>query len=294
MYADRRYVLIVNPSSGGGRSRKVLAEAEAELGRREMAFRKVLTTSLEHGVEVAKIAGESGEIPVVISGDGLIGAIGGSLAGTEVAMGVIPGGRGNDFARVTGIPTDTADAVAVLATEVERLVDVGEANGKRFLCIASCGFDSDANRMANESRLNGPLVYAWAGIKALVAWKHADFTVTIDGERREHRGMAVIVANGAAYGGGMMMAPDAELDDGRFDILLEGEVTRLQALRSMPKLFKGTHIDDPLISVTRGATVEVAADRPLALYADGEHITDLPAELRVLPAALRLIAPAPQ
>jgi YegS/Rv2252/BmrU family lipid kinase len=285
------YVLIVNPSSGGGRAKKVLADAQRELGGRGMEHRVVLTTSLEHGVAEAGAAGQAGDVPVVISGDGLIGAIGGSLAGTGTAMGVIPGGRGNDFARVTGIPTDPAAAVSVLAAGEERLVDVGEANGKRFLCIASTGFDSDANRIANESRFRGNLVYAWAGLLALKRWKHANFTVTIDGRSKQILGMAVIVANGAAYGGGMLMAPDARLDDGLFDVLTEADVTKWEAVRNMPKVFKGTHIEQAKVEVSRGSEVEVSADRDFAVYADGEHITDLPAKLSVLPAALRLIAP---
>jgi YegS/Rv2252/BmrU family lipid kinase len=285
------YVLIVNPSSGGGRANKVLADAQRELGGRGLEHRVVLTTSLEHGVTEAAAAAQAGDVPVVISGDGLIGAIGGSLVDTGTAMGVIPGGRGNDFARVTGIPTDTAAAVSVLAAGEERLVDVGEANGKRFLCIASTGFDSDANRIANESRFRGNLVYAWAGVLALKRWKHANFTVTIDGESREFLGMAVIVANGAAYGGGMLMAPDAKLDDGQFDVLTEADVTKWEAISNMPKVFKGTHIDEEKVKVARGSEVEISADREFAVYADGEHITDLPAKLSVLPSALRLIAP---
>jgi YegS/Rv2252/BmrU family lipid kinase len=290
--AAERYALIVNPSSGGGRARKVLAAAERELAARGMEHRVVLTESLEHGVEEAGTAAREGEIPVVISGDGLIGAVGGSLAGLDARMGVIPGGRGNDFARVTGIPTDTAAAVAVLAAGAETRVDVGEANGRRFLCIASCGFDSDANRIANESRFRGNLVYAWAGLLALKRWRHANFTVTIDGASREFQGFAVLVANGAAYGGGMLMAPDARLDDGVFDVLTEADVTKWEAVRNMPRVFKGTHIDQPKVAISRGSEVEISADRDFAVYADGEHITDLPAKLSVLPSALRLIAPS--
>ena len=119
-----------------------------------LEYRTVLTTGLEHGCDEARRRPRAGEIPVVISGDGLIGQIGGALAGTGAAMGVIPGGRGNDFARVLGIPDDPAGAVAALAGGASREIDVGEVNGRRFLCIASCGFDSDANRIANEARFD--------------------------------------------------------------------------------------------------------------------------------------------
>ncbi len=157
---EQPLVLLVNPSSGGGRSLKALARVEALLDARRVPFRVVRTRSLEHGVAKALQAVEAGEIPVVISGDGMIGAIGGALAGAETPLGIVPGGRGNDLARVLGIPTDPEEAIEVVLAGESRQIDVGEVNGKPFLCIASVGFDSDANRIANESRLRGNLVYA--------------------------------------------------------------------------------------------------------------------------------------
>ena len=177
-----RYALLVNPSAGSGRALKRLPAITAELDRRRMSHRIVMTTGLDHGCREAEQAAEQGEIPVVVSGDGLIGKVGGMLAGTATPLGVIPGGRGNDFARVVGIPTDPAEAVAILAADHRRRIDVGDANGERFLCIASCGFDSDANRIANEVKLiSGAPVYAYAAIKALWQWRPARFIVYVDG-----------------------------------------------------------------------------------------------------------------
>ena len=121
---------------------------------------------------------------MVVSGDGLIGAIGGAMAGAETALGIIPGGRGNDLARVLEIPEDPEAAVEVLAAGHSRRIDVGEANGRRFLGIVSVGFDSEANRLANETKLfRGSLVYAYAALRTLVGWKPARFTVRVDDER---------------------------------------------------------------------------------------------------------------
>jgi YegS/Rv2252/BmrU family lipid kinase len=248
---------------------------------------------LEHGVSEAKRAAEQGEIPVVMSGDGLVGQIGGALAETDAAMGIMPGGRGNDLARVLGIPSDPAGAAAVLAKGEERRIDVGVANGSRFLCVASCGFDSDANRIANEARLvKGNLVYAYAAIRALIAWRPATFTVTLDdGEPVEFKGYSVAAGNSRAFGGGMFVAPHAELDDGKLDVITVSDVSKLRYLRGLPKAFKGTHLHNPEVDELRASTVEIRADRDFAVYADGEHITDLPASLSVLPQALSVIAP---
>ena len=106
---------------------------------------------------------------MVISGDGMVGAVGGAMAGGETPLGIVPGGRGNDLARVLGIPTEPEEAIEVVLAGHSRAIDVGEANGKPFLGIASVGFDSDANRRANETRcLRGNLVYAYAALRTLV------------------------------------------------------------------------------------------------------------------------------
>jgi YegS/Rv2252/BmrU family lipid kinase len=284
--------VLVNPHSAGGKTLKLLPEAERELTRQGVQYRVVRTENLEHGVSEARRAAAAGEVPVVMSGDGLVGQIGGALADTATPMGILPGGRGNDLARVLSIPSEPAGAVAVLADGHERQIDVGEANGRRFLCIASAGFDSEANRIANEARLiKGNLVYAYAALRTLAAWKPHRFTVIIDGEPTECFGYSVAVANSRAYGGGMFVAPNAELDDGLLDIVLTADIGKLRFLRSLPQVFKGTQVENEQITVLEGAEVEVSADRDFAIYADGEHITNLPATLRVLPRALTVIAP---
>ncbi|MEO8092740.1 MAG: diacylglycerol kinase family protein [bacterium] len=289
----RRYLLLVNPSAGGGRAKRALPGARRALESRQVEHRVVMTTGLEHGCEQARAAVAAGEMVLVISGDGLIGQVGGVVAEAGGVLGVIPGGRGNDFARVLGIPTEVEAAVEVIVAGEIRELDVGEVNGKRFLCIASCGFDSDANRIANEAkRIRGQAVYLYAALRALVEWKPARFTLTLDGDRVEFTGYSVAAANSRAYGGGMFVAPAAELDDGLLDVVWTGPVGKLRFLANLPKVFKGTHVDEPEISVRRASEVLIEADRPFAVYADGDHVADLPATVRVLPGALRVIAPA--
>jgi YegS/Rv2252/BmrU family lipid kinase len=288
-----RHLLLVNPSAGSGRALKRLPMIESEMRAAGLPYRMVMTTNLEHGCEEALAGAADGEIPVVVSGDGLIGKIGGALAGGGAPLGVIPGGRGNDLARVVGIPADPAGAVAILAAGNRRRIDVGEANGQRFLCIASCGFDSDANRIANEAKaVKGPLVYAYAALRALWQWRPADFSMLLDGEEVTLSGYSVAIANSKAYGGGMFVAPDADLADGLLDVVTTGDVSKRRFLLNLPKVFKGTHVDEPEVSVRRARTIEISADRPFALYGDGDHLTDLPATVGVLEGALELIAPA--
>ena len=284
--------LLVNPASAHGRTLKLLPRIEQELDARRIAFRVERTRGLEDGVERALRAAEAGEAPVVISGDGLIGAVGGALAGSETPLGVVPAGRGNDLARVLGIPDAPEEAAAVLAAGHTRRIDVGEVNGKRFLGIVSVGFDSEANRLANETKwLRGNLVYAYAGLRTLLGWKPARFTIRVGEQRKRFSGHSVSVANSKAFGGGMFIAPDADLTDGKFDVVTVGEHGKLRSLAILPKVFKGTHVEEDEVRVFRAARLELSASRPFPVYADGEHLTDLPAKLRVLPQALSVIVP---
>jgi YegS/Rv2252/BmrU family lipid kinase len=284
--------LLVNPASAHGRTQKLLPRVEQALDARRIAFRVERTKGIEDGIERALAAADLGEVPVVMSGDGLVGAVGGALAGGETPLGIVPGGRGNDLARVLGIPEDPEGAVEVLAAGHTRRIDVGDANGKRFLGIVSVGFDSVANELANEtSLLRGNLVYAYAALRTLVGWRPVRFTLRIGEERLRLSGYSVSVANNRAYGGGMFIAPDAELDDGEFDVVAVGAVSKLRFLGNLPKVFKGTHVEEDEVRVFRAARLELNASRPLPVYADGEHLTDLPVSLRVLPHALDVLVP---
>jgi YegS/Rv2252/BmrU family lipid kinase len=286
--------LLVNPHSAGGKSLQLLPALEAALDSRRAEFRVQRTKSLEHGVEQALGAVEAGELPVVVSGDGMIGAVGGAMAGCDVPLGFVPAGRGNDLARVLGVPTDPAAAVEMILAGHSRRIDVGEANGRRFLGIVSVGFDSEATRIANETRLlRGNLVYAYALLRTLVTWKAARFTIVVGETRRRVSGFSVSVANSRAYGGGMYIAPDAELDDGEFDVVTIGEMSKLRSVLSMPRHYKGTHTELEEVDVFRAPRIELSASRPFGVYADGERVADLPVSLRVLPSALSVLVPGP-
>jgi YegS/Rv2252/BmrU family lipid kinase len=287
-------VLLVNPASAGGKTMRLLPRVEQALDARRAAFRVQRTTGLEHGAEQALRAVEAGELPVVMSGDGLLGAIGGAMAGSETPLGIIPGGRGNDLARVLGVPDEPEEAVATLFAGHSRRIDVGEANGKRFLGIVSVGFDSECNRRANEVKLiRSNLVYVYSLFRTLAGWKPARFTIRVDDERTRFTGYSVSVANNSTFGGGMRIAPDADLEDALFDVIAIGEVGKLRFLANLPKVFKGTHVDGDDVRVFRAAHLELSASKPFPVYADGEHLTDLPASLRVLPGALSVLVPAP-
>jgi len=290
----RPIALITNPTSGGGRALKALPAVEARLRELGVPFHTERTQSLEHGAALALAAADAGEVAVTLSGDGLLGAVAGALRQRDGALlGVLPGGRGNDFCRSAGIPCDPLAACEVIASGVERAVDVGEVDGRTFIGIASLGFDSDANRIANAAPARlGNLVYLYGALRALFAWTPARFTIEVDGAARTFSGWSVAAANANAYGGGMFLAPDASLCDGLLDVVTTADTSKLKFVSSLPKVFKGTHVDEPSVDVVRGREVRISADRPFTVYADGDPIGELPVTIRAIPAALRVLLPA--
>jgi YegS/Rv2252/BmrU family lipid kinase len=290
---SRRFALLVNPASAGGKALKALPAVHEALDRLQAPHRTVTTRSSEHAAEEAARAAAQGETVAALSGDGLLRPLAGALKGTSAALAVIPCGRGNDLARVLGIPSDPTEAAELAVQGPEKLIDVANVDGTPYVGIASLGFDSDANRIANEAKLvRGNAVYLYAALRALAAWKPAAFSVTVDGERHDASGYSVAIGNSKAYGGGMIVLPEAELDDGMLDVLISKDTSKLAFLRGVFQTFKAAHVDSPDAQFLRGATIEVSSDRPFVIYGDGDPIGTTPATMRVEHRCLRVIVPA--
>jgi YegS/Rv2252/BmrU family lipid kinase len=294
--------LIVNPSAGGGRAARVAPAAERALRERGLAVTRSDTRDLAHACELARDAAAAQETVVAVSGDGLLGAIADALrACPGSVLGVIPGGRGNDLARVLGIPDDPLAAAGIVADGNTHALDLGVVEGsdggpgKAFVGIASVGFDSDANRIANEAPAwLGGGVYAYGALRALLAWRPARFELELDppGAALAFTGFSVGAANSKAYGGGMRAAPDALLDDGLLEVVALGDVGKLAFLLGiLPRVFKGTHVEHAAVRVLRAREVEIRADRPFTMYADGDPIGELPLRVRALPGAITMLVP---
>jgi YegS/Rv2252/BmrU family lipid kinase len=296
--------LIVNPAAGGGRAGRAAPSVERALRGHGLTVRRADTRDLPHARELALAGARQGETVVALSGDGMVGAIADVLRHSPGAiLGVLPGGRGNDLARVLGIPEDPVAACATIAKGVARAVDLGLVSpldradaGHAFVGIASVGFDSDANRIANQAPAwLGGLVYAYGALRALASWEPACFEIELDppGERHTVSGYSVGACNSKAYGGGMLAAPDALLDDGLLDVLLVEDVGKLGFLTGiLPKVFSGDHVHHPGVRVHRAREITISCERPFAMYADGDPIGELPVRVRALPAAITMLTPA--
>jgi YegS/Rv2252/BmrU family lipid kinase len=291
----RRFLLLVNPTARGGRAPATLAEGRAVLEAAGAELRVEETQSLEHAAQAAAAAAASGETPVAVGGDGLVGTMAGALRDAAQPLGILPAGRGNDFARFLGLPLQARGAAQVLLDGSVRAVDVGEANGLPFVGIVSVGIDSVVNEKANAAKLiRGEAVYIVTALRVIATWRHATFTVAADGHQREVRGYSVGVANSGAYGGGMIVVPRAQLDDGKLDVFTFAADSKLRFLRQLPQRAQSGHVGNPTFAVEQAAAVAVDADRPFPVYADGEPIGQLPVEVTLRRRCLRVLAPAPE
>ncbi len=289
---DGPVCLIVNPHAGGGRALRLLPGVEAALRGQGRPFRVEPTTSMQHARQLARAACDNGEICAAMGGDGIVGAVAGELRDGAGLLAVLPGGRGNDFARKLGVPFDPVEAVALLRDGQEKRIDLAEANGTTYLGILSAGFDSDVSRIALETRLKlGTFVYTYGVLRAIAGWQAASWTLTIDGEPSAFDGYSVAVANSGVFGGGMFLAPEARLDDGLLDVVMIRDQPKRAYLAGLPKVFTGAHVRDPAVDMLQAREVAFHADRPFNVQADGDPIADLPATVRVQPGALRVMAP---
>ena len=225
------------------------------------------------------------------------------LAGTEgVELAVVHRGTGGDFVRTFGIPHKLEDALAVAHDGGTREIDLGRATlrtwaGREgstwFANIASAGMSGAIAKRVNEgdSAFGGKISYAWSTIAVFARWRNAHVQVTVDGEERGGTMHDVIVANGRYLAGGMKITPDAEPDDGLFDVLLIGDVSKRDLVTVFPKLYRGTHLPHPKAELLRGRVVEIDSPEQLPVELDGEQPGTTPVRFEVVPRALRLRVP---
>jgi YegS/Rv2252/BmrU family lipid kinase len=258
----------------------------------------VLSEFPGHLAQAAKDA--PGSLLVVIGGDGTVNEVANGVAGTEAELAVLPCGTGQDFGRTHGLPTSFDDAVRVALGGETRTIDLGrvelESGTSRFFAnVGSAGMSGAVARRANSmtKAFGGRATFFYALTCEFLVWQNTRVVVELeDGVRREGPMHDVIVANGNWHGGGMKLAPDARQDDGVFDVVLIGDVTKLDFLTTSPKLYSGRYLSHPRVELLRSSSVAISATEPLPLEVDGEPIGATPACFEVVPSALRLRVPA--
>ncbi len=246
------------------------------------------------GSYLARQAVESGaDIVVAAGGDGTVCEVANGLLGRSAVLGVLPCGTGNDFARTLGIGTDMALAMRTLAFGESRMVDVGKCGQGHFVNVAGCGFDAQVAHRINHGfrRLRGTTAYIAATLTTLRDYRPTPVRLTIDGITHEQKIMLCAIANARSYGGGMRIAPNADLFDGMFDLIVVGELSKFAFLKAFPNVFRGTHISHPSVTVLRCRNVQIESESPIPVLADGEELSATPVSFEVVPKALSVMFP---
>ncbi|HZG57001.1 diacylglycerol kinase family protein [Paenibacillus sp.] len=298
-----RLAFIVNGASGSGRGAKVWAAVERELSRRGVRYAAAATSSSGHATALAqRMARDGGYASIVaVGGDGTVHEVVAGLLGSNVPLGHIPAGSGNDFARCLRLPAGPSEAVDALIAGHTVAIDVGRANGRPFVNSFGAGFDGEVGRIANRAQWKrsmnalglGALAYPFAVLAALGAYRPARVGIEVDGVPREFEGVwLAVAANMPAFGGGMRICPEASPTDGALDVCVVHGLSRWRLLRYFPRLYRGTHLDLPYVTMLRGREVRVRSDRRLYGQADGEGADAGDATISVAPAGLRVVVPA--
>jgi diacylglycerol kinase (ATP) len=285
--------LIINPVAGKGRGARVAEQASRFLRDHGLGNEVICSRSPDDPTELARAAVRDG-CPLVIGvgGDGLIQQIANELIYKDTALGVIPTGVGNDFARGLGLPLDLSEACRVIAQGSPRKVDVGQVNDRYFLSVAVLGFGAEVNRRANQfRRFRVNALYTCLTIATAFSFKPLTFTVTYDGRERRCYSWMIAVGNTWSSARGMALVPAARPDDGILDACIINGMGKWELLYTFPRVFKGRHIYSTGIDTIRGKELTISSDRPCEIYADGERIGELPVVLKAVPQALRVMMP---
>lgn len=290
------FTLITNPISGKGTAAAVAEQASQRLTAEGYAGRLELTTQSGDANRIAREAIENGSHWIIAcGGDGTIHEVVNAIAEKpEVVLGVLPCGKGNDFAEALKIPTKPVEAIEVLLKGVTRQVDLGKIGDHYFDTIVTCGYDAEVSRRVTEegAPFSGTASYVYTAITTLFSYRSP--TVRLEGDFGAYEGEILLTATGltASYGGGMKIVPGAIIDDGLFDVCIIEPVPRRTVLRLLVTLFWGGHAGHPAVQMHRTKSLTIETDPPILLYADGERICYTPATVEIVERGLTVIAPA--
>jgi diacylglycerol kinase (ATP) len=289
----REIALLVNPTSGKGRGERLAEPVAERLRALGASVDVVIGRDADDALTLLRDRVAAGlDAVVALGGDGLVNLALQVVAGTDVPLGVVPAGTGNDFARALGLPLgDPMDAVDYLAAGEARQVDLGRAAGRWFGGVLGSGFDSLVNERANRMTWpRGPMRYNVAMIAELRTFRPLTYELVVDGEPWRTDAMLVAVGNSASYGGGMRVCPDASLEDGLLDVTVLGPISKVEFIRVFPKVYKGTHVHHRAVTVKRAKVVSLSS-LGVTAYADGERVASLPVVCEAVPKALHVLAP---
>ena len=294
-HSHQDFVLITNPISGKGKATVVAEQAFQRLTAEGYTGQAELTTQSGDANRIAQEAIENGlHWIIACGGDGTIHEVVNAIAEKpDVVLGVLPCGKGNDFAEALKIPIKPIEAIEVLLAGATRQVDLGKIGDYYFDTIVTCGYDAEVSRRVTEegTPFSGTAAYVYTAITTLFRYRSP--VVRLEGDFGSYEGKILLTATGitSSYGGGMKIVPEAVIDDGLFDVCIIEPVPRRTVLRLLATLFWGGHAGHPAVQMHRTKSLTIETDPPILLYADGERICYTPATVEIVERGLTVIAP---
>jgi diacylglycerol kinase (ATP) len=287
-------LFIVNPIAGKGKAKHLIPIIEKICREKEVEFEIKLTSEPKDGTTLGKWAVEKGFKRIVsVGGDGTLNEIVNGIAGSEVALGVIPGGSGNDFLRTIDVHREIEEVISGVIDGEARLVDLGRCNGRYFINVGSAGFDAEVAYGTQQVRrlFSGTTAYIVAALKTIFTYSGTQMRINVDDKIIEEKTLLIAIANGRYYGGGILPAPDADVEDGFFDICHVKKLWRPKIFVLMPKYIKGRHGDLKEVTFLRGKKIRIEAECPMAINLDGEIIRDSVVDFEMIEKGIRVIFP---
>ncbi|MBS2770573.1 diacylglycerol kinase family lipid kinase [Anoxybacillus rupiensis] len=293
------YYFVVNKISGNGKGLKVWKKVEKLLQEKQVNYQVRFTERPKHAVEIVKeFSSKACNAVVAVGGDGTIHDVANGLIHSNIPLGIIPAGSGNDLARALDIPMDYKRALERILRGKKRKMDVGKIGEEYCMTVTGIGFDGKVAEINNTAKykdlLNlvrlGDLSYGLSVLHALFQYRPVRIQLKIDGEVQSFSNVWFIaIANTPNYGGGIKICPDACYDDGLFDICIVHSVTKWELLRTFPKAYKGKHVSHPSVTMIKGKQVEIIAEPPIIVQSDGEILTKTPVNVTIQKEALLIM-----
>jgi diacylglycerol kinase (ATP) len=290
------FLIIANPISGKGKGEVTAKEAHEQLTNNGRKGRLTLTTQRGDAHRLAEEAIQNGcRWLIACGGDGTIHEVVNAIAARpDIVLGLIPCGRGNDFARALRIPKDPDQAIQVLLSGKPFAVDVGKVGDLYFDTIVTCGYDAEVSRRASEANVpfSGTATYVYTAITTLFAYNTP--AARLEGDFGVYEGDILLSATGITphYGGGFKIVPNAVMNDGLLDVCIIEPVSRLTVLSMLIKLFWGGHTSHPAVSIQRTKSLTIQTEPPTLLYADGEKVGYTPVKVELVERGLTVLVPA--
>jgi diacylglycerol kinase (ATP) len=296
--------LIVNPTAGAGRTAKKWPHIKELLKIAGLRFEHDITEAPGHAIELAKSAVKKGyKLVVSVGGDGTINEIVNGIWATgdmkDIELGIIGTGTGSDYIRTIGVSKFYQESCHHLMNPLKKSVDLGMVefigdgqSGKRvFANFAGLGFDAEVVKATTKKfkNLGGKPAYLLGLLSTFATYKNRYIHLTMNGQSEDRKVCTIVMSNGKYGGGSMMIAPEADPSDGLFDVLIIGDVSKPDLLWSLPRIYKGTHLTHPKVTLKRTKEITISADKKMAIQADGDLIGEAPARFSVLPSALNIL-----